>query len=99
MNRKLRNMDMIRVALQRKGASKEAIADLLSRLESLATSPKEFRKWNRELGEDGLKMLVHIGSESGLPFCNLLLETVLNNLCLHFDIQIKEIQDVINSLN
>lgn len=75
-----------------KGAAVAEIDAILAMIESLAP-PDEFAKWNKQLDEQGLKVLSLMLQPKGATLADTVITTFFQQLVTHFKIAPVEIEE------
>lgn len=89
MDTTFRRIDLMRAALQVKGASAVEIEEFVIHATRLGGS--RFDDWNKPLNDDEIKLLTCILSEGGIPYANIVIEGFLEKVTTRFGISREEI--------
>jgi hypothetical protein len=92
-------VDLLRAALQQRGASVSEIDLLLAQLENAASSPEAFKKWNTQLDDKGIQVLSMILTPSGAPLVQHLLDGFLKEMMIRCNVSSEEVQQFLRSIN
>lgn len=92
-------IDLLRAALQQRGASVSEIDLLLAQLEKTASSPEAFKKWNTQLDEEGIQVLSMMLMPRGAPLVQYLLDGFLKEIMTRCKISREEVQQFLRSIN
>lgn len=92
-------VDLLRAALQQRGASVSEIDLLLAQLEKAASSPEAFKKWNTQLDERGIQVLSMMLTPRGAPLVQHLLDGFLKEMMTRCNISSEEVEQFLRSIN
>jgi hypothetical protein len=85
-------IDLVRVALQQRGASVAEINLILHQLNK-AVDPAEFAKWNQRLDDKGVKVLAMMLTPEGNPLVDHCLQTFVSEFMRQRHILPEEIEE------
>jgi len=91
-------MDILRAALQQRGASVPEIDLLLAQLEKCSSSPEAFKKWNTQLDKEGIQVLSMMLTPRGAPLVQHCLDGFLKEIMTRCNISSEEIQQQLRSI-